>query len=234
MFGPGHLRSTVLPGQEGTSVILGRAAAYGGPFGDLGHIPIGSTITTTTGVGTVEFKVIDVRQAGSALPPVLQAGQARLTLVSAAGAALSSWRRQGGRRCRGPGRAGVPPGGDDRASGEQPMGAGTGGLFPLVLLLQSLIIVVAGAAWGWFALGAGTDMDHRRAGRDPAGLLHLAPRDVTDPEPHLNGLHVDVLRLSRPSPPAWRRSRLLSPNGRPRDRPGGDGAAPDADPLCGR
>jgi len=69
MSGPGHLRSTVLPGQAGTSVILGRAAAYGGPFGNLGHVPVGSRITTTTGAGTVTFKVIDVREAGSALPP---------------------------------------------------------------------------------------------------------------------------------------------------------------------
>ncbi|NHA00350.1 hypothetical protein G5V59_10155 [Nocardioides sp. W3-2-3] len=33
--GPGHLRSTVLPGQAGTSLVYGRAATYGGPFGRL-------------------------------------------------------------------------------------------------------------------------------------------------------------------------------------------------------
>ncbi|MFD1273890.1 sortase domain-bontaining protein [Streptomyces kaempferi] len=29
--GPGHRRDTPLPGQSGTSVLMGRAAAYGGP-----------------------------------------------------------------------------------------------------------------------------------------------------------------------------------------------------------
>ena len=33
--GPGHYRSTVFPGGTGDSVILGRAAAYGGPFGQI-------------------------------------------------------------------------------------------------------------------------------------------------------------------------------------------------------
>src|SRR5579862_7493409 len=33
--GPGHLRDTVLPGQVGTSVVFGRAATYGGPFGGI-------------------------------------------------------------------------------------------------------------------------------------------------------------------------------------------------------
>jgi sortase A len=34
--GPGHLRSTVLPGQVGTSVVMGRAKTYGAPFGAIG------------------------------------------------------------------------------------------------------------------------------------------------------------------------------------------------------
>jgi len=40
--GPGHLRNTVFPGGAGTSVILGRAAAFGGPFGQIGSLRKGA------------------------------------------------------------------------------------------------------------------------------------------------------------------------------------------------
>src|SRR5262249_39908167 len=36
--GPGHLRETPLPGQAGTSVIMGRATMFGGPFGKLASL----------------------------------------------------------------------------------------------------------------------------------------------------------------------------------------------------
>jgi sortase A len=81
--GPGHLRDTPLPGQQGVSVILGRRAAYGGPFAGLGSLLVGDPITVTTQEGVAHFQVIDLRRAGSPTPPPLAAGQARLTLVTA-------------------------------------------------------------------------------------------------------------------------------------------------------
>lgn len=83
--GPGHKRDTVLPGQAGTSVVYGRQATYGGPFGDLGRLEPGATITVITGQGEHQYSVTGVRRAGDPVPPVLEPGQGRLTLVTADG-----------------------------------------------------------------------------------------------------------------------------------------------------
>ena len=83
--GPGHKRDTVLPGQPGTSVIYGRQAAFGAPFGQLEILQPGMTIVATTGQGPAEYRVIGVRRPGDPLPPVLEPGQGRLTLVTAMG-----------------------------------------------------------------------------------------------------------------------------------------------------
>lgn len=85
--GLGHRRSTVLPGQPGVSVVYGRAWSYGGPFGDLGRIPLGSEIVVTTGQGEHTYRVTGLRRPGDILPPVpdVAAGEGRLTLVSAEG-----------------------------------------------------------------------------------------------------------------------------------------------------
>ena len=84
MSGPGHRRDTPLPGQVGTSVITGRRATYGGPFGSIDRLRAGDQITVTTGQGKHSFKVLDVRRAGDPLPPSLSRGQGRLTLVTTA------------------------------------------------------------------------------------------------------------------------------------------------------
>lgn len=83
--GPGHLRDTVLPGQAGISEILGRAAAYGGPFGRISELNPGDMFTVLTGQGTAEYMVLDVRRAGDPLLPSPAAGKGRLVLVTADG-----------------------------------------------------------------------------------------------------------------------------------------------------
>lgn len=83
--GPGHKRDTVLPGQGGTSVIYGRQAAFGGPFGQLEILQPGMTIMATTGQGAAEYVVTGVRRPGDPVPPALEPGQGRLTLVTAMG-----------------------------------------------------------------------------------------------------------------------------------------------------
>lgn len=84
--GPGHRRDTVLPGQVGTSVILGRLAAFKGPFGSLDELRPGDEVIATTGQGRHTFKVLGVRRAGSPLPAPLSVGQGRLILTTADGA----------------------------------------------------------------------------------------------------------------------------------------------------
>lgn len=82
--GPGHRRDTVLPGQPGISVIMGRAAGYGGPFAHLGDLVSGEEISVITGQGEQRFRVVGVRYAGDPTPALVP-GQSRLVLVTARG-----------------------------------------------------------------------------------------------------------------------------------------------------
>ncbi|MEU7531864.1 class E sortase [Saccharothrix sp. NPDC042600] len=83
--GPGHLRDTPLPGQEGSSVVLGRRAGYGGPFAQLDQLKAGDQLTVTTGQGVHRYVVQGVRRAGDPDRHVPRAGRGRLTLVTADG-----------------------------------------------------------------------------------------------------------------------------------------------------
>ena len=85
LAGPGHLRKTVLPGQVGTSLVMGRAATYGAPFGRLDQVVVGDEIKVVMGQGEVSFDVVNVRRAGDPYSQPLAAGGARLTLVTAEG-----------------------------------------------------------------------------------------------------------------------------------------------------
>ena len=85
MKGPGHRRDTALPGQAGVSVIMGRASAYGGPFGRITELQPGDTFTVTTGQGEHTFEVMGLRYAGDPSPPPLKAGQSRVVLETARG-----------------------------------------------------------------------------------------------------------------------------------------------------
>lgn len=87
LSGPGHRRDTVLPGQAGASVVMGRQAAYGGPFGAISSLKKGDKILATTGQGVSTYTVATVRYAGDPQPAALAAKAGRLTLVSAAGPA---------------------------------------------------------------------------------------------------------------------------------------------------
>lgn len=80
--GPGHLRSSVLPGQAGTSVLLGRARTYGAPFAKISLLHAGHVIQTTTAQGQASYRVDRVRRGGDRLPQPLPVGAGRLTLVS--------------------------------------------------------------------------------------------------------------------------------------------------------
>jgi len=80
--GPGHMRSSVLPGQVGTSVVMGRARSYGGPFSKISYLRIGHAIHTTTAQGMATYRVDGVRRAGQPPPKDLPTGSGRLTLVS--------------------------------------------------------------------------------------------------------------------------------------------------------
>ncbi|PFG17648.1 LPXTG-site transpeptidase (sortase) family protein [Propionicimonas paludicola] len=83
--GPGHRRDTPLPGQGGVSVIMGRASAFGGPFGRLQELPPGEAISVVTGQGEQLFRVIGVRYAGDPAPGPVASGRSRMVLETARG-----------------------------------------------------------------------------------------------------------------------------------------------------
>lgn len=165
--GPGHRRDTVLPGQAGASVIMGRQAAFGGPFGRIDRLEAGDSIVVTTGQGEFEFEVLGVRREGDLVPPLPEPGSSRLVLATADGrpylpeGVLRVDADLVGDATGGPPRAfsaaTLPP-------SEQFMGADTSTLWALVLWMQLLIAVTIGAVWAW-----------HRWGRPQAWIVFLPP-----------------------------------------------------------
>jgi sortase A len=85
LAGPGHRRDTVLPGQEGTSIVYGRATTYGAPFGTVAGLRKGDHVYVVVGQGRLDFTVLGVRHDGDPLPPAPAAGTARLVLTTGEG-----------------------------------------------------------------------------------------------------------------------------------------------------
>jgi sortase A len=90
LLGPGHRADSPLPGEVGVSVVYGRGATFGAPFGHLAKLHQGDAIDVIDGVGTFHYVVDDLRRAGSPLPTPLAATGSRLTLASATGAGLGA------------------------------------------------------------------------------------------------------------------------------------------------
>jgi sortase A len=86
--GPGHRRDTIMPGQAGVSVIMGRQTTFGGPFGSISQLVPGSTIIVTTGQGLNTFRVIDVRHQNDPPPTAIPVSGGRLELITADGLPL--------------------------------------------------------------------------------------------------------------------------------------------------
>jgi LPXTG-site transpeptidase (sortase) family protein len=154
MQGPGHQRDTVMPGQAGTCVIMGRAWAYGGPFGHLGQLRPGEQFTVTTGQGVAHYTVTGRRVANNP-DPALPAGQGRLTLETALG---SSFVPSGVLRVDARLTSVVQPTPALLDLGalpapERPMGTDPGALLPLFLWLIGLIAVTCGAVVAWHRWG---------------------------------------------------------------------------------
>ncbi len=69
--GPGHVPGTSAPGQPGNSVVVGRRAMFGGPFGDLDRLVVGEQIIVTTTQGQSLYEITDTGtvQLGSQKDP---------------------------------------------------------------------------------------------------------------------------------------------------------------------
>jgi len=149
--GPGHKRDTPMPGQPGISEIFGRSTTFGGPFGGIAGLKIGSKISVVTGQGTFEYVVERLRYRGDPISPPA-AGASRLTLVTSEGGGWrSGWAPSstiyvdavldGKTQVAPPGRPSYVP------ENEQPMHGSTGGLASLVLWLEALVAVVVLSFW---------------------------------------------------------------------------------------
>jgi sortase A len=57
--GPGHLPGSVMPGEVGNSVIMGRRETYGAPFRHLPDLSVGDTIRLTSPSGVFTYVVKD-------------------------------------------------------------------------------------------------------------------------------------------------------------------------------
>lgn len=153
--GPGHVTGTVLPGQQGVSVLAGRSFSYGAPFGDVTELNQGARIRVTTSQGTFGYEVTGIRVKGDPVPAAPVAGSGRLTLVTA----LSSPGFLGGLRPSetvyveaalvGKAVAAGPVGSRDTGTTYMTGHLDVRTLALLALSLQLLALVVIGVAWAW-------------------------------------------------------------------------------------
>lgn len=148
--GPGHLRSTPLPGQAGTSEIMGRASLYGGPFRGLAQLRPGDTITVITGQGRNAYRVMDIRRAGDPQPEPLAPGAGRLMLATADGNVFAP---SGVIRVDADLVSSAQPSAPLRLTGsqltdaEQGMASDATAWYALVLWAQALLLAALGVAW---------------------------------------------------------------------------------------
>ena len=150
-LGPGHRRDTVLPGQEGVSVLYGRSVSYGHPFGEIASLTAEDTFTVVTGQGTFRYRVERVRRPGQPLPPAVKAGQSRLVLASYdATGWRSGWAPQQPVYVDALLIDKAQPAGIGRPqidAAEELGGTDSGSLVVVVMWLQGLLLALVGLVW---------------------------------------------------------------------------------------
>lgn len=157
MSGPGHRRDTVLPGQQGVSVVMGRAAAYGGPFSRLQELAPGDVFSVRTGQGEQVFEVIGVRYEGDPTPKSPTSGQSRLILESARGPAFIP---MGVAHVDAQLRSEVQDSGQRQTTytalpaAQRAMATDTSTVWALVFALQFLLVAQIAAVWAFRRIGA--------------------------------------------------------------------------------
>jgi sortase (surface protein transpeptidase) len=149
--GPGHRRDTVMPGQPGVSLLLGRQASYGGPFRNLADLEIDDEIAVRTAQGAMLFRVTAVRYPGDPMQPIDPAA-ASLTLVTGRGTPylpegvvmVDAVLDKAYEPFPAPGR---PYGSASLLDSEKAMEGDLGVLLPLLLWSQLLLLLAAILAW---------------------------------------------------------------------------------------
>lgn len=153
--GPGHRRDSPLPGQAGTSVVMGRRGSFGGPFARLEDLRKGDVVRVTTGQGEFEYEVRGIRHEGDPALPTLDAGAGRLLLVTADGRpflpdGVLRVDAEVEEAVAGPRPRVATP---NLPAREQIMGADTSTLWALVLWLEAVVVLTVAAVWAWHRWG---------------------------------------------------------------------------------
>jgi sortase A len=149
MLGPGHRSDTPLPGQQGTSVVQGRRAAFGAPFGGIAGLKPDDPIVVTTGQGRFEYRVHTVRTSDDPIPLAPAEGPARLALVTsdpawtpARNVIVTALLAQGKPQPL-VGGVGIAP------ASQEPLSGQPAALVPLLLWSQLLLVTVLASAVAW-------------------------------------------------------------------------------------
>jgi sortase A len=154
--GPGHREDSPFPGQVGTTVVMGRSGAFGGPFGEISKLREGDVVRTTTAQGEFDYEVIGVRHEREAAPASLQGGEGRLMLVTADGRPFvpSGVLRVDAKLTSKP-VGGVAPLYTPQTLSltDRIMASDTSTVWALVLWLQALLAAVVGFVWAWHRWG---------------------------------------------------------------------------------
>ncbi|MDQ1534759.1 MAG: sortase [Actinomycetota bacterium] len=147
--GPGHLRQSPLPGQQGNAVVIGRKTAYGGAFRRISSLTKGDRISVTTGEGRFSYIVDTVRRVGADNgSELVSTGTNQLTLVTSDPAFLATRRLVVTSHLIGNAFA---PSADPTPVTRAELGLSgeTDAVLPLVLWLEVLLAAAIGATWLW-------------------------------------------------------------------------------------
>ncbi|HEY7134910.1 MAG TPA: class D sortase [Acidimicrobiia bacterium] len=148
--GPGHLRTSPLPGQRGNVVIMGRRVAYGGPFRNVGRLREGDLIRASTGQGKFTYVVDDVHTTNRKGTDVLAKGSGnRLALVTSSPELFAERRLVVRATLRGTPK--LTPIGRPNEVSDQELGLQSDGstMLSLVLWTELLLVAAVGAAWAY-------------------------------------------------------------------------------------
>jgi sortase A len=146
--GPGLRPDTVLPGQAGVSVIIGRRAAGAAPFRHLDQMEPGDKIEVVTGQGTFTY-VVDVVRTSDAPAVQIPVVDSRLTLVTSDPAVLDQRTLQVSAALEGkalPASTGLA-GGNVATTNDQAGAGGGENAISLLLWAQALLALVIVTTW---------------------------------------------------------------------------------------
>jgi sortase A len=140
LTGPGLKPDSVLPGQTGVSVLVGRRAAFGAPFRHLDQMRVGDRILVTTGQGQFTY-VVDLVRVSDAPATEIESVPSRLTLITSDPAITPSRSLQVSAQLDG---KALPRSTGTAASADDAPGSGSSGRGTALLLWSQLLLLVTG------------------------------------------------------------------------------------------